>query len=110
MRENADDADEEEMDVLNDAAYLAEPWCATDKRLAALSAQTFLFGYLTNRLADEKEMKVLKEGYENAGLSERVEAVKKHLEQMEQAGRDPEEIDAEALSETANILSELGEE
>ena len=29
---------------------------------------------------------------------------------MEQAGRDPEEIDAEALSETANILSELNEE
>ena len=35
-----------------------------DRRLAAISAQTFLFGYLTNRLADEKEMKVLKEGYE----------------------------------------------
>ncbi len=110
MPEGDEEADDEEMDVLNDAAYLAEPWCATDKRLAAISAQTFLFGYLTNRLADEKEMKVLKEGYENAGLSERVEAVKKHLEQMEQAGRDPEEIDAEALSETANILSELGEE
>lgn len=110
MPENDDDADDDEADVLNDAAYLAEPWCATDKRLAALSAQTFLFGYLTDRLADEKEMKVLKEGYENAGLSERVEAVKKHLEQMERAGRDPEEIDAEALSETANILSELGGE
>ena len=110
MPENDDDADEEEMDVLNDAAYLAEPWCATDKRLAALSQQTFLFGYLTNRLTDEKEMKVLRSSYENIGIANRIESVKKHLDDMEKAGRDPEEIDAEALSETANILSELGEE
>ena len=109
MPENDDDADEEEMDVLNDAAYLAEPWCATDKRLAALSQQTFLFGYLTNRLTDEKEMKVLRSSYENIGIANRIESVKKHLDDMEKAGRDPEEIDAEALSETANILSELGE-
>ena len=110
MPENDDDANEEEMDVLNDAAYLAEPWCATDKRLAALSQQTFLFGYLTNRLTDEKEMKVLRSSYENIGIANRIESVKKHLDDMEKAGRDPEEIDAEALSETANILSELGEE
>ncbi|OUO93999.1 hypothetical protein [Cloacibacillus sp. An23] len=110
MPESDEDADDEEMDVLNDAAYLAEPWCATDKRLAALSAQTFLFGYLTDRLADEKEMKVLREGYENAGIADRIEAVRKHLKEMGESGRDPEEIDAEALSETANILSELEEE
>lgn len=108
--EDEEEMEEELEDVVNDAAYLAEPWCATDKRLAAISAQTFLFGYLTNRLANEKEMKVLKEGYEGAGLSERVEAAKKRLDAMEKAGRDPEEIDAEALSETADILGEINAE
>ena len=93
--------------MVNDATYLAEPWCKSDKRLAAISAPTFLFGYLTNRLADEKEMKVLREGYEEAGVSERIEAVKKHLEELERANTDPEEIDAEALGETAEILEEL---
>ena len=63
-----------------------------------------------NRLTDEKEMKVLRSSYENIGIANRIESVKKHLDDMEKAGRDPEEIDAEALSETANILSELGEE
>ncbi len=107
MPESDEDLDDDEASVLNDAAYLAEPWCATDKRLAAISAPTFLLGYLTNRLADEKEMKVLEEGYENAGLAERIAAVKKRLDEMEQSGRGPDEIDAEALSETADILNEL---
>lgn len=105
--EAEEEIEEELEDVVNDATYLAEPWCKSDKRLAAISAPTFLFGYLTNRLADEKEMKVLREGYEEAGVSERTEAVKKHLEELERANTDPEEIDAEALGETAEILEEL---
>ncbi len=110
MPEADEESDDEETEVLNDAAYLAEPWCATDRRLAAISEQTFLFGYLTDRLDDEKEIKTLKEWYENAGVSERIESAKERLEEMERAGRGPEEIDAEALSETANILSELNPE
>lgn len=102
-----EDIDEELEDVVNDATYLAEPWCASDKRLAALSAPVFLFGYLTKRLTDEKEIQTLKEGYEGAGVSERIEGAMKRLDEMEKAGRDPEEIDAEALSITADILDEL---
>ena len=102
-----EEIEDELEDVVNDATYLAEPWCKSDKRLAAISAPTFLFGYLTNRLADEKEMKVLREGYEDAGVSERVEAFKKHIEDLEKENKDPDEIDAEALGETADILEEL---
>ena len=110
MPENDDDADEEEMDVLNDAAYLAEPWCATDKRLAALSAAD-----LPLRLPHEQARRregdegAPQAGYENAGLARaRRSREKAPRTRWRQAGRDPEEIDAEALSETANILSELG--
>ena len=102
-----EEIEDELEDVVNDATYLAEPWCKSDKRLAAISAPTFLFGYLTNRLSDEKEMKVLREGYEDAGVSERVEAFKKHNEDLEKENKDPDEIDAEALGETADILEEL---
>ena len=102
-----EEIEDELEDVVNDATYLAEPWCKSDKRLAAISAPTFLFGYLTNRLSDEKEMKVLREGYEDAGVSERVEAFKKHIEDLEKENKDPDEIDAEALGETADMLEEL---
>ncbi len=102
-----EEIEDELEEVVNDATYLAEPWCKSDNRLAAISAPTFLFGYLTNRLADEKEMKVLREGYEEAGVAERVEAFKKHLGELEKKNTDPEEIDAEALGETADILEEL---
>lgn len=102
-----EEIEDELEDVVNDATYLAEPWCKSDKRLAAISAPTFLFGYLTNRLSDEKEMKVLREGYEDAGVSERVEAFKKHIEDLEKENKDPDEIDTEALGETADILEEL---
>ena len=102
-----EEIEDELEDVVNDATYLAEPWCKSDKRLAAISAPTFLFGYLTNLLSDEKEMKVLREGYEDAGVSERVEAFKKHIEDLEKENKDPDEIDAEALGETADILEEL---
>ena len=102
-----EEIEDELEDVVNDATYLAEPWGKSDKRLAAISAPTFLFGYLTNRLSDEKEMKVLREGYEDAGVSERVEAFKKHIEDLEKENKDPDEIDAEALGETADILEEL---
>ena len=102
-----EEIEDELEDVVNDATYLAEPWCKSDKRLAAISAPTFLFGYLTNRLSDDKEMKVLREGYEDAGVSERVEAFKKHIEDLEKENKDPDEIDAEALGETADILEEL---
>lgn len=105
--EAEEDIDEDLEDVVNDATYLAEPWCKTDKRLAAISAPTFLFGYLTSRLDNEKEMKVLKEGYEGAGVAEKVEEVRKHLEELEKKGTDPEEIDAEALGETTEILNDL---
>lgn len=102
-----EEIDEELEDVVNDATYLADPWCRSDKRLAAISAPTFLFGYLTDRLTDEKEIKVLLKGYEEAGVAKRVEAVRKHLDELEKKNTAPEEIDAEALGETADILEEL---
>lgn len=105
-----EELDEELEDVINDAAYLAEPWCKTDQRLAAISAPAFMFGYLTDRLDDEKEAKVLHEGYETAGIAEKADEAKTRFAQMEKEGRDPEEIDAEALGETTELLNQLFED
>ncbi len=105
--EPEDDIDEDIEDTVNYATYVAEPWCSSDKRLAALSAPTFLFGYLTDRLNDEKEIQVLKEGYEGAGVLKEVEEAKAKIREMEQQACDPEEIDAVALGETGAIVEKL---
>ncbi len=105
--EPEDDLDEDIEDTVNYATYVAEPWCCSDKRLAALSAPTFLFGYLTDRLNDEKEIQVLREGYEGAGVLNEVEEAKAKIREMEQQACDPEEIDAVALGETGVIVEKL---
>ena len=102
-----DDIDEDVEDTVNYATYIAEPWCSSDKRLAYISAPTFLFGYLTDRLNDEKEIEVLMGGYEGAGLIKEVEDAKAKIRKMEEQACDPEEIDAVALAETGTIVEKL---
>ncbi len=102
-----DDIEEEMEDTVNYATYVAEPWCASDNRLAALSAPTFLFGFLTDRLSDEKDIQTLREGYEGAGVLDEVDEAKKKISDMEKQGCDPEEIDAVALGETGAIVEKL---
>ncbi len=104
----ADEEIEEEMeDTISYATYVAEPWCSSDNRLAALSAPTFLFGYLTDRLTDEKDIKLLMEGYDGAGVLKEVEEAKEKIREMEKHGCDHEEIDAVALGETGSIVEKL---
>lgn len=107
LPEPDDDIDEDLEDIVSHATYLSEPWCKTDKRLAVLSAPTFLFSYLTDRLNDEKEIEVLIAGYEGAGVLKEVEAAKARIAEMEESAKDPEEIDAAALGETATIIETL---
>ena len=105
--EDEEEIEEDMEDTLNYATYLLDPWCASDERLAVLSAPTFLFGYLTGRLDDKKEIDALKEGYEGANVLEDVEAAKKRISEMEAKGEDPEETDAFALGETAPIVEKM---
>lgn len=107
MPDADEELDEDIEDAVNDAAYLADPWCRTDKRLAAISSPAFLFAYLTDNLSDEKEKKALREAYEGAGIAERAEQVRKHIEEMEKKGCSAEKTEAEALSAAVDILEEL---
>ncbi|MEG1641650.1 MAG: hypothetical protein RR272_00910 [Synergistaceae bacterium] len=102
-----EDVDEDYEDILTYATYLADPWTADDKRIGILSVPTFLFGYLTGRLEDEKEITLLKEGYESAGLLEEVEEAQKRIEEMNSEGKDVDETDAFALGYTAEIAEKL---
>ncbi len=56
------------------------------------SAPAFLFGYLTDRLTDEKDIKLLLEGYDGAGVLKEVEEAKAKIREMEQQRCDPEEM------------------
>ena len=109
MPEFDDDVDEDDIDTIYDARCLIEPWSKTDERLAALGAPTFLFGYLTDRIDDQKEMDILKEGYKENGVLEKVEEAKKEIAEMEKKGNDLEEIDATALGLTGDILEALAQ-
>lgn len=105
--EDENEIDGELEDSINYSIYLTAPWCATDERLAAISTPTFLFGYLTDRLDDEREIKTLKEGYEGVDLLLEVETAKEQIKLMENDCKDPDEIDAFALRETSKILELL---
>jgi hypothetical protein len=107
MPEKDEDIDEDTEDAVSYATYLAEPWCANDARIAVLSAPTFMFGYLTDRLDDEKEIKTLEEGYEGAGVLDDLKAAKTRLNEMSRVNKDIEEIDSSALGETAQILEKM---
>lgn len=99
---------EEEMEETVDyAAALMVPWCADDKRLAYLSAPTFLFGYLTGRLDDEKEIRALEKGYEEAEVLADVREARKRIEEMEKESKDPDEVDSNALGLAAQIVEKM---
>lgn len=55
----------------------------------------------------KKDINLLTEGYESAGVLEDVEAAKKSIEEMSEESRDPEEIDAFALGEAASITEKI---
>jgi tetratricopeptide (TPR) repeat protein len=104
---DGDDVDEAVEDDIHYASFLAEPWSASDERLVELSAPAFMLGYVTHRLEDEKETATLREGYKNAGILDKVEALKAKLTDMEGEGRDPAEIDTAAMGEIEELLELL---
>lgn len=101
------DITEEDEYQANCAAYLADPWCANDKRVAILSGPAYVFGYLTGRLDDEKEIRALKQFYEMVGIEDDVEAAKARIEEMRNDGRDWEEVDSNALGEAAQLVEKM---
>lgn len=102
-----EEVDEDIVDTLSFAAFLAEPWTVNDQRIAVLSTPVFLFGYLTERLEDEQEIALLKEGYESANLAPDVEEAERRLKEMAEEGRPLEEIDAFALGYAGEIVEKL---
>lgn len=102
-----DEIDEDMEDDIQFASFLAEPWGCTDERLVALSAPAFMLGYLTERLDDEREVDTLRAGYRSAGLLDKVDGLKDVIMDMEDEGKDLEEIDAYAIGEMGIILDKL---
>lgn len=105
--DDGDDLDDDVEEVVQYAAYLSEPWTSSDARLVELSTPTFMFGYLTERLEDKEEIALLVEGYETAGLKEKVETARAKVKKMIAANEDIDEVDAVALGETEAIIEEL---
>lgn len=100
----AEDADEYLEEVILNATYLADPWSRDDQRLSALSMPSFLLGYLTGRIEDEKEIETLTQTYQYADILDEVNASKAKIDRMIKNDEDPEEIDAVAMGEVEALL------
>lgn len=102
-----EDADEDLEEVILNATYLADPWSRDDRRLSALSMPSFLLGYLTGRIDDEKEIEALTQTYQYAEILDEVSASKARIDRMIKNDEDPEEIDAVAMGEVEALLGTI---
>lgn len=102
--DEAEDTDEDLEEVILNATYLADPWSRDDQRLSALSMPSFLLGYLTGRIEDEKEIETLTQTYQYAEILDEVKASKAKIDRMIKNDEDPEEIDAVAMGEVEALL------
>jgi tetratricopeptide (TPR) repeat protein len=92
------DEDDEYMDELvMQSAILSELWAATEERLAFLSAIVFPFGYLTGRVDEAEDIRMLEEGYKNLGCFEDMTEALDTIHAFAAQGKDTAEIDEEAL-------------
>lgn len=107
LPEPEEQMDDDMEETLNLAMFLSEPWCANDERIAVLSAPTFLFGYLTERLDDKKDIALLEKGYESIGVLNDVRDAKGRIKKMADDNKEVEEIDSAALGETAQINEKI---
>lgn len=105
--DEAEGADEDLEEVILNATYLADPWSRDDQRLSALGMPSFLLGYLTGRIEDEKEVEALTQTYQYAEILDEVAAAKAKIDRMIRNDEDPEEIDAVAMGEVEALLNQM---
>lgn len=99
--------DEQDEDIVVDAAYLVEPWSKSDKRLTMLSLPAFMLGYLTERIDDSKEIETLLQTYEYSGVLEDVQDARAAIAAMIKRGDGPDDVDAAAMGETEFVLRRM---
>lgn len=102
-----EDVDDDFEEIILNATYLLEPWSRSNDRLAQLSMPTFLLGYLTDRIDDKKEIEMLLQTYEHAGVLEDVQQAKSKIAQMIKNDSDPDEVDASAICEVTELLDKM---
>lgn len=84
-------------ELMMNVAALSELWAASEERLAFISIVAFAFGYLTGRMGDPEELRMLEEGYKNLGCLEEMREARDTLHAMIASGKEPQAVDEEAL-------------
>lgn len=98
--------DENTDDLMMQVAVLTDLWGATEERLAFLGSIVFAFGYLTGRIEEQEDVSMLEDGYKSLDCLDEMVSAKQSVESLIAEGREPGEIDEEALS----LLRELIEQ
>ena len=89
--------DEEMEDLLLHIAVLSELWGASEERLAFLGVVAFAFGYMTGRMESTGDIDMIEEGYKGLGCLEEMREARDTVHSLIASGKEPEEIDEEAL-------------
>ncbi|MDR1516306.1 MAG: hypothetical protein LBS45_11490 [Synergistaceae bacterium] len=95
--ENTDEDDDYMDELMMQSAILSELWAATDERLAFLSVVVFAFGYLTGRVEEAEDIRMLEDGYKNVGCLEEMTEARDTIHALVAEGREQAETDDEAL-------------
>ncbi|MDR1578934.1 MAG: hypothetical protein LBS35_01140 [Synergistaceae bacterium] len=80
------------------ASILSELWNASEDRLAFLTAFAFAFGYITGRIEDSGEVRMIEKKFSENGYIEELEEARDVMHAKLALGNDRQEIDEEALS------------
>ncbi|MDR1481776.1 MAG: hypothetical protein LBI74_04030 [Synergistaceae bacterium] len=85
------------------AAVMADLWSLEDDRLVFLGHVTFALAYLTDRITDEEEIKVLESSYDEIDILSAMNESRDKLRTWAQSGRSKSDIDEKAIQ----ILREM---
>lgn len=95
--EEMDDLGEDMEDLLLHIAILSELWSAKEERLAFLGVVAFAFGYMTGRLESNGDVGAIEDGYKGFGCLEEMREARDTVQALVASGKEPEEVDEEAL-------------
>jgi hypothetical protein len=96
------DEDDEEDGYLEEtmmtASILSELWNASEERLAFLTSFAFAFGYITGRIDDSDDVRMIEGKFRENGYLEELEEARDVIHAKLASGSDRQETDEEALA------------
>ena len=108
--ENIDEDNAFFVEFISTAPMIHELWSATDERFSFLSLIVFTFGYITGRVAEPEDVKMIEENCRHLGSLEELRESRDIFQAMIAAGQETDVADEKALAmfEEHNFFGFIG--